>query len=37
MLESLLIKACKQEEFEDYLEAVCAFYKVDFDQLLLSA
>jgi hypothetical protein len=36
-LESLLIKACKQEEFEDDLEAVCAFYKDDFDQSLLSA
>ena len=36
-LESLLTKACKQEEFEDDLEAVCAFYKDDFVKVLLHA
>lgn len=34
-LESLLVKACKQEEFEDDLETVCTFYKDDFDKPIL--
>ena len=34
-LETLLIKACKHEELDDSLEAVCSFYKDDFDQDLL--
>ena len=31
------MKACKQEEFEDDLEAVCAFYKDDFVKVPLHA
>ena len=34
-LESLLMKACKQEEYGDDLEAVCTFYKEDFVKELL--
>ena len=34
-LESLLMKSCKGEEFEDILNEVCSFYKDDFDRDLL--
>ncbi len=30
LLETLLLKACKQEELEENLDAVCDFYKDDF-------
>ncbi|XP_062504525.1 uncharacterized protein LOC134181294 [Corticium candelabrum] len=36
-LETLLIKAAKQQELEDDLKTVCAFYKDDFDQEMLYA
>ena len=35
MLETLLLKACMQEELEESLEAVCTFYKDDFQMDLL--
>ena len=31
------MKACKQEEFKNDLEAVCGFYKDDFVKVLLHA
>ena len=31
------MKACKQEKFEEYLDAVCAFYQNDFNKELLRA
>ena len=34
-LETLLRKACKQEDFEPDLKVVCDFYEDDFDQSLL--
>ncbi len=34
-LETLLMKSCKGEDFEDTLNEVCAFYKDDFDRNLL--
>ncbi len=34
-LESLLIAACKQTDFENDLETICSFYKDDFDKSLL--
>ena len=34
-LETLLLRACKQEDFEDILQKVCKFYKDDFDQEIL--
>ena len=36
-LETLLIKTAKQQELEDDLKAVCAFYKDNFDQEMLYA
>ena len=34
-LETLLMKACKQEKFEEDLDVVCSFYRDDFDKELL--
>ena len=31
-LEALVIKACKQEELEEDLDAICTFYQDDFDK-----
>ncbi len=36
-LETLLLKACKEENYEDELTATCAFYKDDFVVHLLQA
>ena len=36
-LESLLMKACKKEDMESDLEAVCEFYRDDFNKELLCA
>ena len=35
-LETILLKACMQEELEEHLEAVCTFYKDDFENVLLT-
>lgn len=35
LLETLLLKACKQEELEETLDAVCKFYKDEFHKELL--
>ena len=34
LLETLLLKACKQEELEESLDAVCKFYKDEFHKEL---
>ena len=36
-LESLLIKSCKGEDFEENIEEVCTFYRDDFNKDLLHA
>ena len=36
-LESLLIKACKKEDFEEELKFVCDFYKEDLNETYLRA
>ena len=36
-LETLMMKACKQEKWEEDLQAVCSFYKGAFNQDLLHA
>ena len=34
-VEQLLLKACKQEDFDSELESICSLYKNDFDPPLL--